>query len=146
MFAAPHPHRGRHVESDFLVKTKRWVGRKSEALISAVGTFCSYIETHRRRHYALLGLSETQNNRPRPTEFPGRKQRRHYSVPTSLYCEIGLLKNYAESRGSIPRNRSVETLLSGQVLRQFVSPSPFDRHVAFKTPQRVLCDIATRRK
>jgi len=109
-------------------------------------TLLSYIETHRRRHYALLGLPETQNNRPRPTEFPGRKQRRHYNVPTPLYCEIGLLKNYAESRGPIPRNHSVEMLLSGQVLCHFVSPSPFDRHVTFETPQRVLCDISVRKK
>lgn len=115
-FAASVRHQGRYIESDFLVKAKRRVGRKSEALISAVGALRSLtIETHRRRRYALLGLPETQNNRPRPTGFPGRK-RRHYSVPTPLYHEIGLLKNYAESRGPIPRNHSVETLLSGQVL------------------------------
>jgi len=127
MIAASNRYCGRHVESDFLVKMKRWVGRKSEALISAVGALCFLTSRHTvsRRHYALLGLPETQNNRPRPTKFPGRKQRRHYNVPTPLYREIGLLKNYAESRGPISRNHSVEILLSGQVLCHFVSPMSF---------------------
>lgn len=57
------------------------------------------------------------------TEFPGRKQRRHYSVSTLLYREIGLLKNYAESRGPIPRNHSIEAFLSGQVRATLLSLS-----------------------
>lgn len=58
------PRIGRHVESDFLVKTKRRVERKSEALISAVGALCSlrHQDTARRRRCALLGLPETQNS------------------------------------------------------------------------------------
>lgn len=91
-----------YIESDFLVKMKRRVGRKSEALISAVGTLCSFTSRHTVVGTTLYWASpKTQNNRPRPTEFLGRKQRRHYNIPTPLYHEIGLLKNYAESRGPI---------------------------------------------
>lgn len=74
------PRIGRHVESDFLVKTKRRVERKSEALISAVGALCSlrHRDTARRRRCALLGLPETQNSPTTTDEFPGRKHRRHY--------------------------------------------------------------------
>lgn len=44
--AIPDRRDGRHVESDFLVKAKRRVGRKSEALISAVGALVlPYIDT-----------------------------------------------------------------------------------------------------
>jgi len=80
----------------------------------------------RRRQGAALywGLRETQNRRPRPSSL----ERGHGGIIASrlLYIvEIGLLKNYAESRGPIPRGGSVETLLLSfrSVPRRLLAPS-----------------------
>lgn len=97
-FAASDRHRYRkrfpcQDEATGRTKIRNLNKRRGHSLVS-------YIETHRRRYYALLGLPEN-TKQSTATEFLGRKQRRHYNIPTPLYHEIGLLKNYAESRGPI---------------------------------------------
>lgn len=75
---------GRHVESDFLVKMKRRVERKSEALISAVGALCSLTHQDKIPSVSFVGAAlywaspKHKTVRPRRTEFSGTKHRRHY--------------------------------------------------------------------
>lgn len=144
--------------SDFLVKSKRRVGRKFEALISAVGTLFSYIETPRRRSRrrrrrrrqgaALYWASPKHKtvDRDRRSSLEGD---RGGIIESRLFyiVEIGLLKNYAESRGLIPRGaarrfRRSRFSLSGQFRADFTFTSrPLDSVIVSKTTSRALASL-----